>query len=218
MKNIFFVLIIFIKILAQQLPDWIENNGKSSKHDENNFIIGYGIALIKNNDKAAALQEAQDIAKANLIQKIIVKIDAKSQSATAEFQDNIISTYQSYVESKSSIEIEGINFEIYGDKLYYYALAYVKKSKITSFYNKKLNDLNNETNENITKAIELSKSNITDAVKLLSNQFKIITELEKISQILFALDTKITSKLITRKDIENYITQITSQEIKDKPG
>jgi len=39
--------------------------------------------------------------------------------------------------------------------------------------------------------------------------------LEKISQILFALDAKITTKLITRKDIENYISQITTQEIKD---
>ena len=69
----FLVSPFLITIQAGKQPDWVVNYGQSDKYDEQVYLTGFGEALgISQESK----EIAQENARADLSQKVLVKIDS----------------------------------------------------------------------------------------------------------------------------------------------
>lgn len=202
MKTLILLFFIITIILSQSVPDWIINYGKASKYPETSYITGFGMAIANNQQNA--LQQAQDIAKSNLIQKILVNIQSRSQTQNYEDDNNTFSTFQSFTETSSNIDIEGLNFENYQNNNYFYSLAYIEKNKLISTYKNKLSNINNIILDNISKAKTLILTDKSQALQLIYNQYKYIPELEKYYNILMALDHQPQFQIVSN----NYLNSI----------
>ena len=141
--NCFFVSSIQAK--KDKIPDWVRT-GKSMKYPTELFIIGIGRAY-KSRDELKAIKIAENEARADLISKIKIKVQANLQTFIKEEQiyrqsgkeiisktsgkQNIISE----ITAKTEIELENIEIvEHYYDKKkkIYYALAVLNRDLTAS--------------------------------------------------------------------------------------
>ncbi|HOP49395.1 MAG TPA: DUF4384 domain-containing protein [Ignavibacteriales bacterium] len=216
MKSLIFFLIFSFYSFAD-IPDWVINNGISNKYNEREYLTGYGISYQKKYDVGKATLEAQDIAKNNLIQKIFVKIESQSQTQKSEIENEIFSTYQSFVESKSSIELEGLNFELFSDDNYIYALAYINKNQLINSCISKINYYNKIIQNNIDQANVFEKqNNISKTIEIYNSQFKYLLEIEKSVNILRSINYDFANlKYFTADEIQKKIDHLSNQQVND---
>lgn len=143
-------ILLFAAILPSAMtfaaqPDWVSNQGISSKYPPVIYLTGFGLCRIDaSNDKAKALQIASDNAKANLSQKLRVSIQSILATKTEENDDSINRQAVNLTMSYSAIDVEGLENEVYSDDEYCYVLAYAKKENVLNTYSRQIKELSGQ--------------------------------------------------------------------------
>lgn len=149
-------------VSAQEKPDWVENKGFSPWISENDYVTGFGIAVLnKKDDPAKAKQFAEENAKKNLTEKIRVHVKSKTlshkqQSGYYNFEQKL----ESEIISITDIELLGLKKEFYSDKKngFSYCFVYVPKTYLIKSYEFKIFEKNKELENLFYSAQEYEKS------------------------------------------------------------
>jgi len=148
-----FLLIIslFLTITAAQAksaPDWVKNFGKSRKHPESRYLVGFGSAIGKGSE---AFRIAQDNACADISRKIVVKVESLFSTVTEEKNKQFSQYTSSITQSSTVIQLLGLQTEVYVDdkrkNQTTYVLAYISRGKLISIYEKTSLELLDEIKE-----------------------------------------------------------------------
>ncbi|HDZ25403.1 hypothetical protein LCGC14_0654740 [marine sediment metagenome] len=186
-----FLLIIslFLTITAVQAksaPDWVKNFGKSSRHPESRYLIGFGSAIGKGPE---AFRIAQDNARADISRKIVVKIESLFSTVTEEKNKKFSQYTSSITQSTTAIQLIGLQTEVYVDdnrkNPTTYVLAYISRVKLINGYKEKSLELRDEIKRIIAAAQkdELS-SNTEEAVAKYLSLYPLHEELKKVETVL----------------------------------
>ena len=212
MKN-FFAILIFVSSFAQT-PDWVTNQGKSSKYPETFFITGYGVATTENGvKKIEAEQVAINNARKNLIEKIKINIQSVTNAKTEEIGDKYSSFFSSAIQSTASLEIQGLEALQYFSDDIAHAFVYVKREVLQSVYQQKVTTLKTELESKLklAKTLEEQKKS-TQALDEYLSCYPVARQLEEAQSILTFI--KISNSL---NDLEKTAasTEITVAQIRE---
>lgn len=195
MKNIplfIFILILYSAFVsAQEVPDWVENKGLSKWYSEDSYLTGFGISSYTKNDKLSSINQiAEENAKKNLSEKILVQV--KSLTRSLKEQDGYYFTQklESEVISISEIELLGLKREFYTDhkKNLVYCLVYVPKSYLIKSYDFKAFEKTNELESLYYAAREYEKNGQKDkALESYLNCYPLISNINDFQNVLLGL-------------------------------
>lgn len=142
-----------------QKPDWIDFDKRNVIFPNEKYLIGYYSVNrsieIPEEDQLKTLIE---YAKTDIVENISVSIFSVSQLNTLQVGKSFTQSYsqQSLVSAKA--ELAGLKTEVWKDKKELFALAYVLRSDLISFYNQKIANLQTTIYNGITHAEKLMKS------------------------------------------------------------
>ncbi len=194
-----FIAFTFISFQAQgaETPDWVKNFGKSASFPDAFYITGFGISKASNDDdKADARTRATENARANLVQKISVKVQNTITSRKEENNTEYLEHVNSFTQSTSSLEIQGVEMQSYfnnGDNMYY-AFAYVKKEKLYSLYAAKAEELMKEIHQRIESGQRDVENNLRNiAIEKYLGCFPLFTKLAETKSIMMVTQMMDTS-------------------------
>jgi len=186
-----FLLIIslFLTITAAQAksaPDWVKNFGKSRKHPESRYLVGFGSAIGKGSE---AFRIAQDNACADISRKIVVKVESLFSTVTEEKNKQFSQYTSSITQSSTVIQLLGLQTEVYVDdkrkNQTTYVLAYISRGKLISIYEKTSLELLDEIKRIIAAAQEAEHNSKTEeAVTKYLSLYPLYEELKKAETIL----------------------------------
>ncbi len=170
------------KIFAGDDPDWVINHGKSVKYSASTHLTGFGTAPSKEKDAA---QIAQDNARAQLTQSIVVNIKSDVIDKLEEQGKNSSQYFSSVTQSSTSLEISGVRTETYSKGKTVYALAYVSKNELVRIYKEKRSGLAAQIKSVMASAEKDALENkIDDAAKKYAGLFPLYDELKEATTIL----------------------------------
>jgi len=186
-----FLLIIslFLTVTAVQAksaPDWVKNFGKSGKHPESRYLVGFGSAIGKGSE---AFRIAQDNARADISRKIVVKVESLFSTVTEEKNKQFSQYTSSITQSSSAIQLIGLQTEVYVDdnrkNPTTYVLAYVSRATLINRYKEKSSELRDEIKRIIAAAQKDERSsNTEEAVTKYLSLYPLHEELKKAETIL----------------------------------
>jgi TolB-like protein len=181
--HLFFLLIAqVLPVLAGDDPDWVLNNGRSARYPSTTYLTGYGTAPSKEKDAASI---AQDNARAQLTQSIVVTIKNEVIDKLEEQGKKSSQYFSSVTQSSTSLEISGVKTETYAKGKIVYALAYVSKTELVRIYTEKRNALSAQIKNVIASAEkDASENKIDEAARKYAGLFPLYDELKEATTIL----------------------------------
>jgi hypothetical protein len=147
-KEALFIVVAALGLFQLQArqPDWVTGLGKSVQYPESRYFTGFGISF--SNDKTPfgeKIEQAKNSAKSSLVESMQVRVqvsrsDGTTLHSTHGGKQELQTDYQSHVSSSSDMDIEGIDYEVYGSKAneQIFALAYLDKQKALEKYGRRL--------------------------------------------------------------------------------
>jgi hypothetical protein len=138
------LLVLSQIILCDDKPDWVKNFGKSAKFPEWSHLTGFGMAKVTKTDELAdGMALAVDNARANLAQKIHIKIQSISTTHAAEIGNKYSEYFSTSTQSISDLDIEGLDVDRYydDDQETYFAFAVIERARLISANNQKADKL-----------------------------------------------------------------------------
>lgn len=195
LSKIVFLVYILVSIAAfvpaQEAPAWVENNGINPWISENTYVTGYGIATItKKDDVLKAKELAEENAKKNLAEKILVQVKASTRTFKQQTNNVFEQKLESEIISLSDIELIGLQKEHYVDakQEFAYCFVYVKKAFIIESYEYKISLKEKELETLFFTAKEFENSGQKD--KAIENYLKcspILSEINSLQSVLLGL-------------------------------
>ncbi|MCC6396503.1 MAG: DUF4384 domain-containing protein [Bacteroidetes bacterium] len=135
------VMLLFLipGILPAQVPDWVERMGESPSHPSSTYLTGFGVSHLKpGKTKDEALGEAVNAARRHAAEKIRVSILGTVESRTEERDTSLQQYFSAVTESRTILELEGLDNITYldagADLLY--ALAFARKDQLAERYSR----------------------------------------------------------------------------------
>jgi hypothetical protein len=131
-------------ILCDDKPEWVKNFGKSTKFPEWSHLTGFGMAKVTKTDELAdGMALAVDNARANLAQRIHIKIQNISTTHAAEIGNKYSEYFSTSTQSISNLDIEGLDVNRYydDDQETYFALAVIERARLITANNQKADQL-----------------------------------------------------------------------------
>jgi len=222
-------------VQAKSAPDWVKNFGKSRKHPESRYLVGFGSAIGKGPE---AYRIAQDNARADVSRKIIVRVESLFSTVTEEKNKQFSQYTSSITQSSTAIQLIGLQTEVYVDdnrkNPTTYVLAYVRRAKLINGYKEKSLELRDEIKRIIAAAQKDERSsNTEEAIAKYLSLYPLHEELKKAETILLvarqlgSVDTAfdelagsdVTSEdekpsFMSQTEVSNKIGQLLSQSMK----
>ena len=133
------LLLLFPGLLQAQVPDWVEGMGESPSHPSSTYLTGFGIAHLKpGKSRDEALGEAVNAARRNAAEKIRVSILGTVESRTEERDTSLQQYFSAVTESRTILELEGLDNVTYldGEADLLYALAFARKELLAERYSR----------------------------------------------------------------------------------
>ncbi len=150
-------------VQAKDVPDWVKNFGKSRKHPEIRYLVGFGSAVGKGPEASLI---AQDNARADISRKIVVKVESLFATVTEEKNKRFSQYASSITQSSTVIQLMGLQTEVYVNESRRnpatYVLAYISRTKLVSIYKEKSSKHRAEIKRIITAAQEDEKNSKTE--------------------------------------------------------
>ena len=127
----FLVPPFLITIQAGKQPDWVVNYGRSDTYDEQVYLTGFGEALgISRESK----EIAQENARADLSQKVLVKIDSTVSNYQLEDGEETLQQFSTVTQSSSELQVMGLETLTYvrdsRKNPMSFALVYIERRKL----------------------------------------------------------------------------------------
>ena len=149
----FLVSPFLITIQAGKQPDWVVNYGQSDKYDEQVYLTGFGEALgISQESK----EIAQENARADLSQKVLVKIDSTVSNYQLEDGEETLQQFSTVTQSSSELQVMGLETLTYvrdsRKNPMSFALVYIERKKLAKLYQAEKKRLTSQILQLITLA------------------------------------------------------------------
>ena len=149
----FLVSPFLITIQAGKQPDWVVNYGQSDKYDEQVYLTGFGEALgISRESK----EIAQENARADLSQKVLVKIDSTVSNYQLEDGEETLQQFSTVTQSSSELQVMGLETLTYvrdsRKNPMSFALVYIERKKLAKLYQAEKKRLTSQILQLITLA------------------------------------------------------------------
>ncbi|MDP8239952.1 MAG: hypothetical protein P9X24_12750 [Candidatus Hatepunaea meridiana] len=225
------LILLIITIIANagpKEPDWATNWGKSYRYTDLMYLTGFGQVLLSADmDQVTAMQKADEIARGNLSEKLLVRIESSVSSMTEETSTDFSTYFSSVIQSKSSLEVQGLNSEEYycKKKKTAYVLIYVRRDAVEKHYSDKATRLRNNIRTHISKGLKCEEAG--DRTRALEEYFvcqPLLRELEEAQTIRTAsqssidkaftkLGGKISSDAMLNTQVEHSINKIVQKPI-----
>lgn len=114
-------------------PVWASSYGSSTTFQPTAYYTGFGMISVSNNvPLEQAISEAEASSRQDLIQKIRVQVSSLSASLLEETNDSYSSQFLSATETRSSLELFGLNTQNFVDRANntVYALSHINKETV----------------------------------------------------------------------------------------
>ena len=195
----FLVSPFLITIQAGKQPDWVVNYGQSDKYDEQVYLTGFGEALgISQESK----EIAQENARADLSQKVLVKIDSTVSNYQLEDGEETLQQFSTVTQSSSELQVMGLETLTYvrdsRKNPMSFALVYIERRKLAKLYQAEKKHLTSQILQLITLAENQDNPKYT-SVQYYYQTWPLLDKLAEVQTILFSVSgTRIFSDLASQ--------------------
>ena len=195
----FLVSPFLITIQAGKQPDWVVNYGQSDKYDEQVYLTGFGEALgISRESK----EIAQENARADLSQKVLVKIDSTVSNYQLEDGEETLQQFSTVTQSSSELQVMGLETLTYvrdsRKNPMSFALVYIERKKLAKLYQAEKKRLTSQILQLITLAENQDNPKYT-SVQYYYQTWPILDKLAEVQTILLSVSgTRIFSDLASQ--------------------
>ena len=197
---LFFLVSPFLIIIqAGKQPDWVVNYGQSDKYDEQVYLTGFGEALgISRESK----EIAQENARADLSQKVLVKIDSTVSNYQLEDGEETLQQFSTVTQSSSELQVMGLETLTYvrdsRKNPMSFALVYIERKKLAKLYQAEKKHLTSQILQLITLAENQDNPKYT-SVQYYYQTWPLLDKLAEVQTILFSVSgTRIFSDLASQ--------------------
>ena len=195
----FLVSPFLITIQAGKQPDWVVNYGQSDKYDEQVYLTGFGEALgISRESK----EIAQENARADLSQKVLVKIDSTVSNYQLEDGEETLQQFSTVTQSSSELQVMGLETLTYvrdsRKNPMSFALVYIERRKLATLYQAEKKHLTSQILQLITLAEKQDNPKYT-SVQYYYQTWPLLDKLAEVQTILLSVSgTRIFSDLASQ--------------------
>ena len=195
----FLVSPFLITIQAGKQPDWVVNYGQSDKYDEQVYLTGFGEALgISRESK----EIAQENARADLSQKVLVKIDSTVSNYQLEDGEETLQQFSTVTQSSSELQVMGLETLTYvrdsRKNPMSFALVYIERRKLAKLYQAEKKHLTSQILQLITLAENQDNPKYT-SVQYYYQTWPLLDKLAEVQTILLSVSgTRIFSDLASQ--------------------
>ena len=195
----FLVSPFLITIQAGKQPDWVVNYGQSDKYHEQVYLTGFGEALgISRESK----EIAQENARADLSQKVLVKIDSTVSNYQLEDGEETLQQFSTVTQSSSELQVMGLETLTYvrdsRKNSMSFALVYIERKKLEKLYQAEKNRLTSQILQLITLAEKPDNPKAT-SVQYYYQTWPLLDKLAEVQTILLSVSgTQIFSDLVSQ--------------------
>ena len=195
----FLVSPFLITIQAGKQPDWVVNYGQSDKYDEQVYLTGFGEALgISRESK----EIAQENARADLSQKVLVKIDSTVSNYQLEDGEETLQQFSTVTQSSSELQVMGLETLTYvrdsRKNPMSFALVYIERKKLAKLYQAEKKHLTSQILQLITLAENQDNPKYT-SVQYYYQTWPLLDKLAEVQTILLSVSgTRIFSDLASQ--------------------
>ena len=195
----FLVSPFLITIQAGKQPDWVVNYGQSDKYDEQVYLTGFGEALgISRESK----EIAQENARADLSQKVLVKIDSTVSNYQLEDGEETLQQFSTVTQSSSELQVMGLETLTYvrdsRKNPMSFALVYIERKKLTKLYQAEKKRLTSQILQLTTLAENQDNPKYT-SVQYYYQTWPLLDKLAEVQTILLSVSgTRIFSDLASQ--------------------
>ena len=195
----FLVSPFLITIQAGKQPDWVVNYGQSDKYDEQVYLTGFGEALgISRESK----EIAQENARADLSQKVLVKIDSTVSNYQLEDGEETLQQFSTVTQSSSELQVMGLETLTYvrdsRKNPMSFALVYIERRKLATLYQAEKKHLTSQILQLITLAENQDSPKYT-SVQYYYQTWPLLDKLAEVQTILLSVSgTQIFSDLVSQ--------------------
>lgn len=195
----FLVSPFLITIQAGKQPDWVVNYGQSDKYDEQVYLTGFGEALgISRESK----EIAQENARADLSQKVLVKIDSTVSNYQLEDGEETLQQFSTVTQSSSELQVMGLETLTYvrdsRKNPMSFALVYIERKKLAKLYQAEKKRLTSQILQLITLAENQDNPKYT-SVQYYYQTWPLLDKLAEVQTILLSISsTQIFSDLASQ--------------------
>ncbi|GHS85996.1 hypothetical protein FACS1894201_06380 [Bacteroidia bacterium] len=159
-------LSMFLALFGQSTPPaWLNEDARELRYPSETFYTGLAYTIVdKGQSSQDFVERTKNDAQSELVKKIRVKIEAKTQSTIATQNTNGKYTesegFSSEAKMSSDAEIVGIKIESYYDKTAntIYAFAYVNKYELAGYYKANIGMLLQQVEGGLSTAEQLEQS------------------------------------------------------------
>ena len=197
---LFFLVSPFLIIIqAGKQPDWVVNYGQSDKYDEQVYLTGFGEALgISRESK----EIAQENARADLSQKVLVKIDSTVSNYQLEDGEETLQQFSTVTQSSSELQVMGLETLTYvrdsRKNPMSFALVYIERRKLATLYQAEKKHLTSQILQLITLAENQDNPKYT-SVQYYYQTWPLLDKLAEVQTILLSVSgTRIFSDLASQ--------------------
>ena len=197
---LFFLVSPFLIIIqAGKQPDWVVNYGQSDKYDEQVYLTGFGEALgISRESK----EIAQENARADLSQKVLVKIDSTVSNYQLEDGEETLQQFSTVTQSSSELQVMGLETLTYvrdsRKNPMSFALVYIERKKLAKLYQAEKKRLTSQILQLTTLAENQDNPKYT-SVQYYYQTWPLLDKLAEVQTILFSVSgTRIFSDLASQ--------------------
>ena len=195
----FLVSPFLITIQAGKQPDWVVNYGQSDKYDEQVYLTGFGEALGMSRESK---EIAQENARADLSQKVLVKIDSTVSNYQLEDGEETLQQFSTVTQSSSELQVMGLETLTYvrdsRKNPMSFALVYIERKKLAKLYQAEKKRLTSQILQLITLAENQDNPKYT-SVQYYYQTWPLLDKLAEVQTILLSISsTQIFSDLASQ--------------------
>ncbi|GHT11899.1 hypothetical protein AGMMS4956_05640 [Bacteroidia bacterium] len=158
--------VVFLALFGQgTLPAWLSDNTRDLRYPSETFYTGFAYNIIeKGKSSQDYVERTKTDAQTELVKKIRVKIEAKTQSSTSTLSTNgkysESESFSNEAKTSANAEIVGIKTETYFDQWdnTVYAFAYANKYEVIGYYKANISMLIGQIEGSLKTAKNLEQS------------------------------------------------------------
>lgn len=150
-------------VWAQNVPDWYNEASRGQNYPENAYFTGLAYMDLTSSE-ATAIQKAEQAAKADALSKILMTLKSRSVLSSVSValstdngvDEQIVEQYSSLTQIDVAFkDVPGLQSQHYREGKTVTAFAYVKKSDLARYYDRKITALLTKIESTLDNAEEL---------------------------------------------------------------
>jgi hypothetical protein len=200
-------LLTALSVCAEQTPEWVARQGKSSKYRAPDYITGFGMSSdAKSATEEEKLTYSRNMALADLASSITLNVSSEDIADTfskiVNGNEELVDEYKSHIVAKVDMDLDGVESVQHLQKRRAYAFAFLNKEDAIKTYENKIQrlidtvcELDKHGDELVTeKKTSLARETYLDCEKS-------IAQLEESVMVLELLGKQTSMPIATLKQI-----------------